>query len=437
MKIPLQLLCFLIIASTCSYAQRFQARFVTSAYAWERYDAVGTSTQHLFGYQTVQLSLAKKDLFLGTYLQGFNDFTGPVQNDAYVRLYNFYGKWSNIGGFGDLSAGRQAIFAGIGNGTIDGAAASVKMFDNRVKLMGYYGSLPPPRQKISLTDDASNNMMMGTQLVASAGEVAQVSVSYMKRKIATESYKAIRRDSLFNPYTIEIKPSAGVEELVGGDLNLTAGNFISGYARYDYDALAEKMARLQFFGRVRPFEYSNVKALSSLSLTGEYIQREPRLSYNSIFSVFAFNTLKEYEVGAEYAFTPTWQAFAKYGSVNYGDEDDQRLTLGLNADHVSFSFSHSVGYAGELSAASFNVGYPILDNQVVPTLFFSYAKYKLSEDAKDLDGAISAGMGVVYRPVPTFSIETQGQWIQNKIYSNDKRLFIRISYFFSQQLAIF
>jgi len=43
----------------------------------------------------------------------------------------------------------------------------------------------------------------------------------------------------------------------------------------------------------------------------------------------------------------------------------------------------------------------------------------------------------VFRPIPVLSLDAQGQWIQNKIYKNDIRLFVRASYLFSQQLGLF
>ena len=36
----------------------------------------------------------------------------------------------------DISLGRQAVFAGVGNGTIDGGVASVRLLDARLKVLG-------------------------------------------------------------------------------------------------------------------------------------------------------------------------------------------------------------------------------------------------------------------------------------------------------------
>jgi hypothetical protein len=427
----------LTLSVSCLMAQRLQMRLVTSGYAWQRQDTVDQSSQHLFGYQTVQLSLAGTNLSFHTYLQGFNDFSGPLKNEGLVRLYNLYFKWTNIADIAEISVGRQPIYAGVGTGTIDGGTAGLKLFDSRLKLMGYYGSLAAPHQKAELISHAKDNYMTGVQLVGSPLEFAQVSVSYVNKHIQREAYVAMRRDTLFNPYPVEIKPTATAEQYLSGDINVDYGTAISAYVRYDYDLNLDQDSRFQFFTRVRPFESLDVKILRPLGITAEYLQREPRLSFNSIFWVFAYNTLKEYEVGGEYAITPIWQVFAKYGSVSYGDDDSKRVTVGANGDHVSISLTRNTGYAGELSAASANFGYPLYENKLMPTVMVSYARYKLGESANQLDDALSLALGVVYRPIPVISFDTQAQWIQNKIYKNDVRLFLRVSYLFSQQLGIF
>jgi hypothetical protein len=420
----------LFLVTSLSFGQRLQLRLVGSAYMWERQDTVGQASQHLFGHQTMQLSLAGENLSFHTYAQGFNDFAGPVKNDPQYRLYNLYVKWSKLFDVADISVGRQSIFGGVGNGTMDGGALTLRsnFFDTNVKLLTYYGALPPARQRAEMTGDQKNNFMMGSQLVLAANDLVQFSLSYMRKNIRPESYSAIRRDSLFNPYIVEITPTAMAEKYLSGDVNVEY-EFVSAYGRYDYDMYLERTSRMQFFTRV--------KLMESLGLTGEYIYREPRLSFNSIFSVFTFNTLKEYEAGVEYRITPAWQVFGRYGSVNYGDDDSQRFTLGANGRYVSFSMTRDVGYDSELSAASANIGYPFPKYHLTPTFLVSYAKYKLSESASKLDDALSAAVGVVYRPMPVLSLDTQVQWVSNKIYKNDMRLFVRFSYLLSHRLDIF
>jgi len=197
--------------------------------------------------------------------------------------------------------------------------------------------------------------------------------------------------------------------------------------RSDYDLNLEKLSRVQLFTRVRIME--------PFALTGEYIHREPRLSYNSIFWVFAYNTISEYELGTEYTLCKDWQVFGKYGSVAYGDDHSNRITFGGSMKYASASFSWNTGYGGELAALSANAGYPLLNNTVTPTIMAGYAQYKLSEGTPLID-ALSLGVGAVYRPIPVFLLDMQVQWLRNKVYNNDVRLFLRGSYLLSEPLNI-
>lgn len=430
MKTTLAILVFIGVLAECSTAQVLQGRLVTSAYGWQRQDTVGSSSNHLYGYQTVQLSLTKGDYSVSTYLQGWNDFAGPLKNEGKLRLYNLYFKWRNIADLGELTLGRQAVFAGVGVGTIDGINATARLLQNKVKIVGYAGPLAPADLGAQPTDNLWDNAMYGGQVVFAPLEYGQVSVSYMKRNLQPQSYMATRYDPNTGPYLMEIRPSASNEEYLSGDVS-GQYDFFYGYLRYDHDLLMEKMSRFQFFTRVKPID--------RVGVTVEYVQREPRVSYNSIFSAFTFNSLKDIELGLEYEvpYIPDLQVFGKYGEVNYGDEKSTQLTGGAAWKYVSANASIISGYNGKINAASLNAGYPLFENMITPTVNFSYGRYKLSQYDLHRTVAWSGALGVVYRPVPVFSVDTQVQWIQNKIYKNDVRLFFRASYLLNERLTLF
>jgi hypothetical protein len=428
-RIPtLVLIVFLCVQSSEVSAQFFQLRLVSSAYTWQRQDTVGQSSRHLFGYQTAQLSLSKENISFHTYMQGFNDFDGPLKNKGTFRFYNLYVKYANLLDMMDLSFGRQMVFAGVGNGTIDGGLLSVRLFESRLKLIGYYGALPVANGQLKMVDDQAHNNMLGAQVVGSPASFAKLSLSYMRKLIQPETYWMTRAsDSLGAVHSVEINPRAESEQYVSGDVNVDY-KIVSAYARGDIDLNLEKLSRVQLFTRV--------KVMEPLALTGEYIHREPRLSYNSIFWVFTYNAISEYELGAEYAICKDWHVFGKYGNVSYGDENSNRVTLGGNTKYASASFSWNTGYGGELAALSANAGYPLFNNKLTPTIMAGYASYKLSESAPQ-SNAMNLGVGAVYRPFPMLSLDMQVQWLRNNIYNNDVRLFFRASYSLSDQLNLF
>jgi hypothetical protein len=427
MKTRITLLLLIALPISLS-AQRLQGRFVTSAYAWETQSTLDSSVSHVYGYQTLQLSYATGDVQLNTYLQGFNDFAGPYKNDFQFRMYNLFLRWRNIGRVGELSVGRQYIAAGPGNGIIDGALGSVRLWDSKVRLVGFWGILAPAGMKAEIRENASENALYGGQLILEPVPEARVSVGYSQKKMKAPSYTTTRPDSLFNPYPVEINPSAEQEQYLSGELRVESPKVLSGYFRYDFDVNTEKTSRFQLFARGR--------IVDDLWATGEYLQREPRIAYNSFFSAFTYSEIKDYEVGLEYGIASDMRVFGKYGAVSYGDEDQWRLTVGGSWKYISASISHNTGDDGRISALSLNAGYPLWNRMLTPTLAVTYASYKLSQ-YDDLNDALSVAPGVVYRPVGWLSVDGQMQWLQNTIYKNDLRFMVRASYFFSERLEIF
>ncbi|HWP83180.1 MAG TPA: hypothetical protein VNN76_11060 [Bacteroidota bacterium] len=431
MRTRIALLGLVLLPSTV-IAQVIQARFVTSGYAWERQDTIGRASQNFYAHQSLQFSLAKDQFSFHAYGQGFQNFGSRDYTDPSYRLYSVSFKASSLFEMVDLAIGRQTIFAGVGVGTIDGGMAGLRLWDSRIRFVGYYGILPPPQYKFEVTKDRENNRMMGGQLILSPIDEVRFSGSYMQRKIQPQSYTAIRRDSLFQPFPIEIRPNATAEEYLSGDLEFDDGELISATLRYDYDLLWEKTSRIQAFVRGNVYD--------RISVTGEYFYREPRLSYNSIFSVFTYNTINEYEAGVEYAFVKTStlvrQVFGKFGYVSYGDENSNRITVGVSGSYGSLSFSHNIGYAGKLSGAFLSAGYPMFEGLVTPTVLFSFAQYKLSDQAPSTS-ALSGAIGAVCRPWSTLAVDAQVQWIRNTIYASDTRLFIRASYSVFENLNLF
>ena len=159
------------------------------------------------------------------------------------------------------------------HGVVDGALGSLRLWDSKVRLVGFWGILAPVGMKAELREDASDNSLLGGQLVVSPLPEAEVSVAYAHKTMKAPSYLTTRPDSLFNPYPVEINPSAEKEQILSGELRVDSPRMLSGYFRYDYDIDLEKTSRFHIFARGR--------IVDELWVTGEYLQREPRIAFNN------------------------------------------------------------------------------------------------------------------------------------------------------------
>ncbi len=412
-----------------SPAQLVSGRFVTSFYTWQKFDTVDVSKTYLRAYQTIQLSAAQGDFSLHTYLQGAMNATNDFGDVGRVRVYNLYLTWANIFNAVELDLGRQAVYAGVGNGTIDGAVARARILQNQVVVTGYAGATAPDGLGGVRTNIHDNNEF-GGQVTTTAVPGLRAGLSYMNRHESRDPYWTSRgRDSTFTPVPYYVSYESEAEQYGSVDLFYTYNTLFSVYGRYDHDFNLNQTSRTQAGARV------NVTA--ALALTADFIHRAPRISFNSIFTAFTMNTVDEIEGGVEYGFTPLLRAFAKVASVTYSDDKSHRWTLGFSMGYGSISYSGGDGYAGQLQSFNVQGAYPLLDNKVIPSAGISYASYRFSPDSPTRDEALAIVLGSTVRPMKAFSFDVQGQWLTNKIVKQDMRLFLKLNYWFSERLSIF
>ncbi len=406
-------------------AQMFSGRLVTSFHTWEQFDTVGSSSTYLRAFQVAQLSYKQGDFSLNTYLQGALNATNAFGDLGRIRAYNLYLRWANIGKVLDLDVGRQAIYAGVGNGTIDGALLRAKFLENQLRVIGYWGATVDPTFT-GVQKNWHDNRAFGGQIITTAVRGLRLGVSYMNRHEEREGYATVRaRDTTFEAYPYYISNDSRSQEFVSGDAYYTHERIFSLYGRYDFDMNFSKTSRAQGGARVN--------ITNALTLTGDYIYRSPRISYNSIFSAFVDNSVSDVEAGVEYGFTPLLRAFARYAWVSYTDIESNRYTIGLNNGYGSISYSGSDGYAGELQSLNLTGSYPLMENKLVPTLGFNFASYRLSAE-DDRSDALSFLLGLMVRPMRTLWFDGQVQWMSNKIYDRDLRLQLKLTYWFAQRL---
>jgi hypothetical protein len=420
--------------ASAALAQRVNGRFVTSLYAWQRDDTIGVQHTYALGYQGLQFDVYQKDISLHAYLQGFNDFGGytldppRISSGPQVRFYNLFLKVSKIANVLDLSLGRQPVYAGAGNGTIDGLLSRLQLAEGKAIVVGYAGGVPPPYQKAAVTENLDKNFMVGGQFIASPFGGMRFAGSYMNRRTEQPSYFAIRRDSINNALGVLVNPEPYSEQFLGFDANYRGTAPVSLYGRYEYDLNYDQISRGQLFSRLT--------ITDRFAITGEYIYRSPRIPFHSYFSIFPRNSVKEIEAGAEYSFATSWRASGKFALVSYSSDDNRRYTLGLTNDYGGLSYSGSTGFDGELNSFSGQFYYPLLGRVLVPSLGLTYAEYRLSREAP-VEHVFAGVLGSTVRPVPSFSFDLQLQWLNNRIAKRDIRGFFKLTYWFSEDLKLF
>jgi hypothetical protein len=416
-----------LVFAASSFAQSFNGRISSSIYGFERAEAIGVENQYLRSFQTVNLNLNQNNFSFRTSFNIEKDLLKKLDYDPRVRFYNLYFEVRDLFDFATLKIGRQPLFHSVASGIFDGATLDLRYSD--FKLSAYYGGNVPAYQKFEITDKINENYILGVKLSTSVIENLHFVVSYINKNFKQEEYSAVRLDDLFNADTLLIKRGASQFKLFSAELGYEFTDKLSAEARLDYDLNFKKPTKFEVTGSYNP--------IKDLGLNVYYNIREPLIRYNSYFTIFeaAVENSQEIQGGVDYRFNSFLTAIGKFGYVTYKDENSSRVTASLIFPYGTISYRKTLGYMGELDNISVYSAYPIYSGMVTPSFGLSYSGYKLSTGDKK-NNVLSVLTGFNFRPWRILSFDLQGQYINNKIYKNDYRLFFKINYWFNTKLGL-
>ena len=400
--------------------QVLNGRFSSSIYSFERADTAGASKLHLRTYQMGTLNFGKDNTWLRSNFNLETDIVNKLTSDPRFRVYNLYLDVRNLWELVSLKLGRQPLYNSIGGGVFDGATVEINYTDYKFQV--YYGGNTPVYQKFDIVDNWNDNFILGSQISVYALTDWQFSAKYIKKNFESRAYTALRFDENLNPINMLIANKSNQYEFLSGEISYQKDKLISVNARYDYDLNFESTS----LGEV----YARYEGIENLGFNLYYNYREPRIRYNSIFSVFDYGNTWEVEGGADYRFTNSFTVTGKFANVAFKGETSQRATLGLSTPWGSITGRKNFGFAGEMDAISLFTAYSFAEGLITPSAGLSFTRYKLSDD-DPLNNLVTFLAGTNYRPSRMLSLDFQGQFISNKIYKNDWRLFLRLNYWFN------
>ncbi len=407
-------------------AQSLNGYFSSSVYSFQRYQSPAESNVYVRTFQQLYLNFSRGNYSLKTKLNFEGDVKTPLKGDPRLRFYSLYFEARKVLGLIRVRVGRQPLFNSVAGGLYDGLNLRLRKYG--FELTGYYGGNVPAYQKLALTDSWNNDFVLGGSLKYRGIKNLILGVSYIDKNFKPVEYTTERLDSLFNPIQYLVRKNSNQYEYVSSEAGYYLGENFRANARLDYDLNFEKISKVEFSGRV--------KALKNLDVDFYYNYREPRIRYNSILSVFNYGNTQTVEGGLSYKLNEFLTFIGKFGYVKYKDDNSQRVTVGVYTSFGSVMYRKNLGFAGELDAISVSAAKSLLKGRLTPTFGFSYSEYKLSlESAKNKLVTLIAGLNI--RPWKTFSFDVQGQYLSNKFYNNDFRIFLKVNHWFNTKLSLF
>jgi hypothetical protein len=422
MKKIILAVCIFLTGAVTLYSQNINGRFSSSLYAYERFDTADVSANHLRAFQLLNLNINKSRFALRTSLNLETDLSSTLEYDPRLRFYNLYLEGRDLFGLATFKLGRQPIFSRIGGGLFDGADLVLKK--SIFRLSGFYGWNVPAYQKLELINNTEDNYIFGGKLSVLPFDRFQVSLGYVNKNYRAEDYWATRIEE-GNPLLVLIRGNSNQFRFGYAEADYDMKNIFYVNTRYEYDFNFETTSRFEAYG--------TYKQLKNININLYYNYREPQIRYNSIFSVFDFGNTQEVEAGVDYTLNKYLTLSGKFGNVEYRDDNSQRFTVGAISPYGTVTYRKNLGYAGELDAVSVYTARSFMEGFLTPMLGVSYTSYKLTQ-ADDTNSLVSVLAGTNVRPWRMLSFDLQGQYMNNKIYQNDYRLFFKINYWFNTNL---
>lgn len=426
MKTIYKLILILFLISAIAEAQTINFRLSTYFYSWERADSISgdIETSHLKGYQNMLLDITDKKWSLNTSLLTQEDIVNESGDGFDYSFYNLYIKGSNLWNALDVKIGRQYVFAGVGNGSVDGLSLRYKAgMKKQYQLSVFGGALTPGNYDFQSYSDLNNNFIFGSTFYYYGDQGLTSSVSYYLKRKKYDPYYAPRIDSNFVTTQELIVTDSRDQQLVGFNINYTGKQKYNIFGKAYYDIYLSKFYQAEF----------NISyPIKNFTISADYTYRGAQLTYNTTFWTMAqFWPLSHYqqvEGSIDYALKNGINLFASISDVIYIDDNALKYEAGFKNPWYGLYYVGYSGYTGESNGAVGYVYHELVRSKLSGNLTLNYSNYKLGEYATQSEDQFSGMLGITYRPSPQFSIDAQGQFLTNMIYKTDTRFLIGATY---------
>ena len=412
-----KILLILAVCSVTGFGQfLISGRVTSSAYSFTRFDTLLQSTSYVRGYQQSQLNFGYQNLSLHTSFNYENSYTKKMDYDPRLRFNNLYLESSKMWNFATFRLGRQPIYSALAGGVFDGLSAKLSSED--IIFDGFVGANIPAYQELKMISDWKDNNIIFSRLRYFPSQELTLGVSYVSKKFKSTDYRTI--NEIIDPIKAKIFNNSQQFEYLNAEASYEKDKLYL-RTKYELDLNFAKTSKAEI-----ECESPITGSLSGIVYTS---YREPRINYNSIFSVFDFGSTVEAEGGLSYELMKNYSVSGRFGYTRYKDDNASRANVSYSTPYGSLSYRKTFGYAGELSSVSANTAYTFMSGAFTPSFSVSYTNYKLSADGPS-QNLLSTLAGCNIRPLNYLSVDLQAQYMDNVYYKKDVRFLVKLNYWF-------
>jgi len=385
------LVCLIALFTTMGFSQvRVRGSVQSSLYGWENLQ----ENQQWDFYQGLNLRITPENysrLYVNTFLR--EAYRGDPA-EWQERIYNLYAHW-NAGKNLRLRIGRQFLYRGVINGTMD-AALLQGQISKKLQVQFVAGLEAPVDRTFSLRKWDEGNVLGG-----------YLSYHFLGRNRAEVSYFQKSRNE------------KTVWQQIGATFSGSAGHNIDYYARTDFNLLASDYQTLR--GRLT---YYQKRWTASVEVNSQ----KPRIYEDSFYNIFEIKAFNQLRTAATYR-VGNYNLSLQYLFTLYEEDSDNRIMASASSSFGTLGLIYQTGFGGDNIGYFGEIHYEIFPH-LTARLFNSIYNYEqaytnISENAT----SFSAGLSYKFRNVLNIRAELQN--MSNSYYKSDFRGLLRFTYIFS------
>lgn len=370
----------------------FSGMTQSSVYVWENIN----ENQLIDYYQHVnaRLSLESyRDLYLKTFFR-FGRTGDPAEwnekvYNAYLNFLSPCRKW-------DARIGRQFVYDGVMNGTVDGLLLNIGPFRN-FTLKFLAGMEAPFDRTLELTSWDEGNVL-GAFGSFDISEALNLKLSYFQK---THS-------------------SSVNWQLAGGALSGKIMTNLFYQAQYEHNLKTSSYQTMRY-----RMSFLN----NQWTLFAEYNSQKPRIYEDSFFQIFEQTAFNQIRSGLSYQFGNYNIGLHDVYTMYEEDESTNQVHAIINGSYGTIGVLYQSGYGGDNTGVYGAIHYEVLKNLLfqVRSSYYQYERQTtaISEDATSFSG------GLIYKLSPSWQIKAEVQERINSYFDNDVRGLFRIRYAFN------
>jgi len=385
----------LAVWTVSAFAQtRVDGRLYSQLYAWEN----ASANQQWDYYQGLQLRVApskQAGISLKTH------FLVTRRGDPaawHERFYNAYADWASSERTVQVRMGRQFIYSGVINGSVDGVMVRARPTSKwDLRLVG--GTAVPYHRplKVQSWEDGGT---IGGYAAYQLADRTRIDLSLVSRT---------RQDEV-------------VWRQLGTSLTGTFQKHFYYQLQLDYN-----LEKSEYQGVRGRLSYQVEKWI----LSGEYNTQKPRIYEDSFFNIFKLVAFNQTRLGVTRLFGKYQVGIYHLHTMYDEDESTDELMLTAGSSWGTVGVVYQTGFGGD------NIGlYGEVRYEFVPGLTFTFHSSHYSYRRRSIafnEEATAFSSGLQYRPVRALLLQAQVQESMNSFYDNNLRGLFRINYTFSQK----